>query len=66
MDNLLVQDSAALNRLDLIATLETLGYETEEIRTALQKLKVMEAVQDGADDEAWLRACIRVMSETVG
>ena len=66
VDNHLVQNDSALNRLDLIATLETLGYEIVEIRAALQRLKAQDAVQDGDDDEAWLRACIQVMSEGVG
>ena len=66
VDNDLIQNDSALNRLDLIATLETLGYEIVEIRAALQRLKAQDAVQDGDDDEAWLRACIQVMSEGVG
>ena len=66
VDNHLIQNDSALNRLDLIATLETLGYEIVEIRAALQRLKAQDAVQDGDDDEAWLRACIQVMSEGVG
>ena len=66
VDNHLVQNDSALNRVDLIATLETLGYEIVEIRAALQRLKAQDAVQDGDDDEAWLRACIQVMSEGVG
>ena len=47
---------------DLIATLETLGYETHEIQTALQRLNSIGGPQDGDDDDAWLRACIRLMS----
>lgn len=66
VDNHLIQNDSALNRVDLIATLETLGYEIVEIRAALQRLKAQDAVQDGDDDEAWLRACIQVMSEGVG
>ena len=47
---------------DLIATLETLGYETHEIQTALQRLNSIGGPQDGDDDDAWLRACIKLMS----
>ena len=47
---------------DLIATLETLGYETHEIQSALQRLNSIGGPQDGDDDDAWLRACIRLMS----
>ena len=47
---------------DLIATLETLGYETQEIQSALQRLNSIGGPQDGDDDDAWLRACIRLMS----
>ena len=49
---------------DLIATLETLGFETHEIRDALQRLNGMGGPQDGDDDDAWLRACIKLMSST--
>ncbi|MEC8441981.1 MAG: Holliday junction branch migration protein RuvA [Cyanobacteriota bacterium] len=62
VDNDQVHNSSALSRLDLITTLEALGYETMEIRAALQKLKALKAVNEGEDDEAWLRACIRLMS----
>ena len=62
VDNDQVHISSALSRLDLITTLEALGYETMEIRAALQKLKALKAVNEGEDDEAWLRACIRLMS----
>ena len=47
---------------DLIATLETLGYETHEIQSALQRLNSIGGPQDGDDDDAWLRACIKLMS----
>ncbi len=47
---------------DLIATLETLGYETHEIQSALQRLSSIGGPQDGDDDDAWLRACIKLMS----
>jgi Holliday junction DNA helicase RuvA len=47
---------------DLIATLETLGYETHEIQSALQRLNRIGGPQDGDDDDAWLRACIKLMS----
>ena len=47
---------------DLIATLETLGYETQEIQSALQRLNSIGGPQDGDDDDAWLRACIKLMS----
>ena len=47
---------------ELIATLETLGYETHEIQNALQRLNSIGGPQDGDDDDAWLRACIRLMS----
>ena len=49
---------------DLITTLETLGFETHEIRAALQRLNCMGGPQDGEDDDAWLRACIKLMSST--
>ena len=49
---------------DLIATLETLGYETHEIQSALQRLNSIGGPQDGDDDDAWLRACIKLMSST--
>ncbi len=49
---------------DLIATLETLGYETHEIQDALQRLNGIGGPQDGDDDDAWLRACIKLMSST--
>ena len=48
---------------DLIATLETLGYETQEIQSALQRLNSIGGPQDGDDDDAWLRACIKLMSD---
>ena len=48
---------------DLIATLETLGYETHEIQSALQRLSSIGGPQDGDDDDAWLRACIKLMSD---
>jgi len=47
---------------ELIATLETLGYETHEIQSALQRLNSIGGPQDGDDDDAWLRACIKLMS----
>ena len=47
---------------DLIATLETLGYETHEIRDALQRLNGIGGPQDGDDEDAWLRACIKLMT----
>ena len=47
---------------DLIATLETLGYETHEIQSALQRLNSIGGPQDGDDDDAWLRACIKLIS----
>ena len=47
---------------DLISTLETLGYETHEIQNALRRLNNIGGPQDGDDDDAWLRACIRLMS----
>jgi len=47
---------------DLIATLETLGYETHEIQSALQRLNSIGGPQDGDEDDAWLRACIKLMS----
>ena len=47
---------------ELIATLETLGYETLEIQNALQRLNSIGGPQDGDDDDAWLRACIKLMS----
>ena len=47
---------------DLITTLETLGYETHEIQSALQRLNSIGGPQDGDDDDAWLRACIKLMS----
>ena len=47
---------------DLIATLETLGYESHEIRDALQRLSGIGGPQDGDDDDAWLRACIKLLS----
>ena len=47
---------------DLIATLETLGYETEEIHSALKRLNDRGG-PPGGDDDAWLRACIQLMSE---
>ena len=47
---------------DLIATLETLGYESHEIRDALQRLSDIGGPQDGDDDDAWLRACIKLLS----
>ena len=47
---------------DLISTLETLGYETHEIQNALQRLNNIGGPQDGDDDDAWLRACIKLMS----
>jgi len=47
---------------DLIATLETLGYETHEIQSALQRLNSIGGPQNGDDDDAWLRACIKLMS----
>ena len=47
---------------DLISTLETLGYETHEIQNALQRLNSIGGPQDGDDDDAWLRACIKLMS----
>ena len=47
---------------DLIATLETLGYESHEIRDVLQRLSGIGGPQDGDDDDAWLRACIKLLS----
>ena len=47
---------------DLIVTLETLGYESHEIRDALQRLSGIGGPQDGDDDDAWLRACIKLLS----
>ena len=47
---------------DIIATLETLGYESHEIRDALQRLSGIGGPQDGDDDDAWLRACIKLLS----
>ncbi len=47
---------------DLIATLETLGYESHEIRDALQRLSGIGGPQEGDDDDAWLRACIKLLS----
>ena len=47
---------------ELIATLETLGYVTHEIQNALQRLNSIGGPQDGDDDDAWLRACIKLMS----
>ncbi len=47
---------------DLIATLETLGYETHEIRNALHRLSGIGGPQDGDDDDALLKACIKLMS----
>ena len=47
---------------DLIATLETLGYEPQESQSALQRLNSTGGPQDGDDDDAWLRACIKLMS----
>ena len=47
---------------ELIATLETLGYETHEIQNALQRRNSIGGPQDGDDDDAWLRACIKLMS----
>ena len=47
---------------DLISTLETLGYETHEIQNALRRLNNIGGPQDGDDDDAWLRACIKLMS----
>lgn len=48
---------------ELFATLESLGYETVEIRQALQRIEADRIVspQDGAD--AWLRACIQQMTK---
>ena len=50
---------------DLIVTLETLGYESREIQAALQQLSNRGTPLDHADSEAWLRACIKLMSEPV-
>ena len=48
---------------ELVSTLETLGYEPAEIRSAMKRIR-----QDGHptkkdDEDTWLRACIKVMSE---
>jgi Holliday junction DNA helicase RuvA len=50
---------------DLIVTLETLGYENQEIQAALQQLSDRGTPLDQADSDAWLRACIKLMSEPV-
>lgn len=50
---------------DLIVTLETLGYESREIQAALQQLSNRGTPLEHADSEAWLRACIKLMSEPV-
>ena len=55
-------DNASHLSDDLISTLETLGYETSEIRNALKRLNDIGGPPDGHDD-AWLRACIRLMSD---
>ena len=47
---------------ELLSTLETLGYETEEIHSALKRLNDRGGPPSG-DDDAWLRACIQLMSE---
>lgn len=47
---------------ELISTLETLGYDTTEILSALKRLNDIGGPPSG-DDDAWLRACIQLMSE---
>lgn len=48
---------------ELISILETLGFETPEIRMALKRLHDLGGPPDGDDGEDWLRACIRLMSD---
>ena len=47
----------------LISTLEALGYEAPEINQAIKLIGARGTVSPNDDEETWLRACIRVMSE---
>jgi len=47
----------------LISTLEALGYEASEINRAIKLIGARGTGSANDDEETWLRACIRVMSE---
>ena len=58
------EDLAQINaaQRELFATLETLGYEPSEIRQALEQIESEQILSDEENADAWLRACIQVMS----
>ena len=60
------EDLAQINaaQRELFATLETLGYEPSEIRQALERIESEQILSDEENADAWLRACIQVMSAT--
>lgn len=48
---------------ELVSTLETLGYEPKEIRTAMERIRKDGHPSDTDDDDTWLRTCIQLMSQ---
>ena len=48
--------------LEVISTLESLGYEPPEIREALQQLDQDPSAPAADDTDAWLRRCIQLIS----
>ena len=48
--------------LEVISTLESLGYEPPEIRKALQQLDQDASAPAADDTDAWLRRCIQLIS----
>ena len=47
----------------LISTLEALGYELAEINAALKRIRSDGNPTKNDDEDTWLRACIRLMSD---
>ena len=45
---------------DLVNTLDVLGYESSEIRTAIRTVK--QTLPPGSGEEVWLRACLKQLS----
>ena len=49
---------------ELVSTLETLGYEPGEIRSAMERIHHAGHPTEADDEDTWLRACIKLMTES--
>ena len=49
---------------ELVSILETLGYEPGEIRSAMERIHRAGHPTEADDEDTWLRACIKLMTES--